>query len=156
MPVLWDSSQIQPQTVPFCLLATPVRGSLKSPYTVGIAVRCEPRRGSSTTPPLIPAIIIGRRMPVDLKRFFPLCKPCPKPPKLRLNAIGRIGNLPCQQNRNNGRNLGSQGGNKKDRRKSCSLRLTCSVYIVSVGPDSSGVLDNVSFRRKSIPSIQFS
>ena len=89
MPLLWDSLQIQPQTVPFCLFATPVRGSLKSPYTVGVAVRCEPRRRSSATPPLIPAIIIGRRLPIDLDAYFFCAHLRPKPPKLRFNAIGR-------------------------------------------------------------------
>ena len=108
MPLLWDSLQIQLQAVPFCLFATPVCESFKKPYTVGIAVRCEPRRGSSATPPLIPASKISWRMPVDLDAYFFCAHLRPKPPKLRFNAIDRIGSLPCRQNRNNGRNLGSQ------------------------------------------------
>ena len=87
MPLLWDSLQLQLQAVPSCLFTTPVYESLKNPYTVGVAVRCEPRRGSSATPPLIPASKIGRQMPVDFDAYSFYAHLRPKSPKFRLNVI---------------------------------------------------------------------
>ena len=90
-------------------VCNPCVRNLKKFDAVGVAVRCKPSRGCFATPTLIPASKIGRiSTPIFLEKPFSASSVQNRPIS-RSNPACLVFSLPFLQNRNTGRNFGSQG-----------------------------------------------